>query len=267
MGWPSWAVWPPPPDAWRTCRGPARPSRLSGHRRSPERRCRRRCAAQPSGARPGSGHRRPPGGHPAPAGEALAVPGKPAFAVEGMSPYVTPTDDFYRIDTALVDPAHRPGWLGAAHHRHGRSAVRALLRRAARHGLDRGARDAPVRLQRGRRHLVGNAVWQGVPLGELLDRAGVAARRHPGRRTVGRRLHGRLPHRAGLDGRTALVAYAMNGEPLPGPARVPGSARGGRPLRLRLGHQVAGARSSWPAGRTSTATGSRGAGPRRVRSR
>jgi hypothetical protein len=63
--------------------------------------------------------------------------------------------------------------------------------------------------------LVGNAVWRGVPLTNLLDRAGV----HPDASqilarsvddfTVG------LPTAAATDGRTALVALAMNGEPLP----------------------------------------------------
>ena len=63
--------------------------------------------------------------------------------------------------------------------------------------------------------LVGNAVWRGVPLTGLLDMAGV----HPDASqilarsvddfTVG------LPTAAATDGRTALVALAMNGEPLP----------------------------------------------------
>ena len=73
-------------------------------------------------------------------------------------------------------------------------------------------------------HLVGNAVWQGVPLAALLDRAGVQSGADAGGRPLGRRLHRRLPARRRTDGRTALVAYAMNGEPLPAdhgyPARL-----------------------------------------------
>ena len=45
--------------------------------------------------------------------------------------------------------------------------------------------------------LVGNAVWRGVPLPTLLERAGVQPGRHPDRRPIGRRLHRRLPDRAG----------------------------------------------------------------------
>ena len=63
--------------------------------------------------------------------------------------------------------------------------------------------------------LVGNALWQGVPLRQLLDRAGV----QPGAtQIVGRSVDGftvGFPTAALDDGRTALVAVGMNGEPLP----------------------------------------------------
>ncbi|MFP5488309.1 MAG: molybdopterin-dependent oxidoreductase, partial [Acidimicrobiia bacterium] len=72
--------------------------------------------------------------------------------------------------------------------------------------------------------LVGNAVWQGVPLATLLERAGV---REEATQIVGRSVDGftaGFPTELALDGRTALVAYAMNGEPLPAdhgfPARL-----------------------------------------------
>jgi hypothetical protein len=63
--------------------------------------------------------------------------------------------------------------------------------------------------------LVGNALWQGVPLSELLDEAGVQdgatqiASRSVDGWTCG------FPTEAAYDGRTALVAIAMNDEPLP----------------------------------------------------
>ncbi len=72
--------------------------------------------------------------------------------------------------------------------------------------------------------LVGNAVWQGVPLSVLLDRAGV----QPGAtQIVGRsvdRFTAGFPTELVGDGRVAMLAYAMNGEPLP--------ARHGFPARL-----------------------------------
>ena len=73
-------------------------------------------------------------------------------------------------------------------------------------------------------NLVGNATWQGVRLATLLDRAGVQA---GATQIVGRSVDGftaGFPTEVGLDGRTALVAVAMNGEPLPAehgfPARL-----------------------------------------------
>jgi DMSO/TMAO reductase YedYZ molybdopterin-dependent catalytic subunit len=71
---------------------------------------------------------------------------------------------------------------------------------------------------------VGNARWQGVPLKVLLDRAGLqrGATQRVGRFTAG------FPVLTALDVTDAMVAVAMNGEPLPAdhglPARlmVPG---------------------------------------------
>jgi hypothetical protein len=70
-------------------------------------------------------------------------------------------------------------------------------------------------------NLVDNAVWQGVPLAVLLDRAGV---RGEATQVVGRsvdRWTAGFPTDIATDGRVALVAYAMNGEPLPIPHGYP----------------------------------------------
>src|SRR5690606_31495903 len=72
--------------------------------------------------------------------------------------------------------------------------------------------------------LVGTAVWQGVPLAALLERAGVqAAAEQVFSRSADDWTSG-FPLADALDGRTALVAYAMNDEPLP--------AEHGYPARL-----------------------------------
>jgi DMSO/TMAO reductase YedYZ molybdopterin-dependent catalytic subunit len=157
-------------------------------------------------------------------GEAVPVPTEPRFGVEGLSPYVTPTEDFFRIDTALSIPRIDPGrW---------ELRVSGLVDRPFALSYDDllalDSIEVPVTLQcvsnevGGR--LVGNAVWQGVPLAGLLDRAG---RRPAATQVVGRSVDGftaGFPTELALDGRTALVAYAMNGEPLP--------ARHGFPARL-----------------------------------
>ena len=63
--------------------------------------------------------------------------------------------------------------------------------------------------------LIGTARWQGVPLQDLLDRAGV----QPGAtQLVGRSVDGftaGFPTAALADGRPALVALGMDGQPLP----------------------------------------------------
>src|SRR5207244_7355520 len=73
-------------------------------------------------------------------------------------------------------------------------------------------------------NLAGTALWRGVPLATLLDRAGVKA---DATQIVGRSVDGftvGFPTEKVRDGRTALVAVAMNGQPLP--------AKHGFPARL-----------------------------------
>ena len=63
--------------------------------------------------------------------------------------------------------------------------------------------------------LVGNALWLGVPIAKLLDRAGV---RPEADQFVGRSIDdwtAGFPTDLLYDGRTALLAVGMNGEPLP----------------------------------------------------
>jgi Oxidoreductase molybdopterin binding domain len=73
-------------------------------------------------------------------------------------------------------------------------------------------------------NLVGNAVWRGVPLAQLLGMAGI---RPEGTQIVGRSVDDftvAFPTSMAMDGRTAMVAVGMNGELLP--------IRHGYPARL-----------------------------------
>ncbi|MGH9132628.1 MAG: molybdopterin-dependent oxidoreductase, partial [Ilumatobacteraceae bacterium] len=160
---------------------------------------------------------------PRPASTAV-VPASPSFAVPGLSPYITPNTDFYRIDTALVVPqVDAAGW---------RLDVTGLVERPFSLGYDEllamDAVEETVTLQCVSNEvggdLVDNAVWQGVPLAALLVRAGVG---DDATQIVGRsvdRWTAGFPTDLARDGRVALVAYAMNGEPLP--------TRHGFPARL-----------------------------------
>jgi DMSO/TMAO reductase YedYZ molybdopterin-dependent catalytic subunit len=150
---------------------------------------------------------RPATANPAPAAQ--------PFSVSGLSPYVTPNDDFYRIDTALIVPQIEVAdWS---------LRLTGLVDREFTIDYDEllslDAIEETVTLQCVSNEvggsLVGNSVWQGVPLEVLLERAGV---RDGATQIVGRSLDdwtAGFPTELARDGRVAMVAYAMNGEPLP----------------------------------------------------
>jgi len=137
------------------------------------------------------------------------------FDVPGLSPFVTPTADFYRIDTALVTPqVDASSW---------RLRVGGLVESPFELTFDEllalDLVEEPVTLACVSNEvggdLVGNAVWLGVPLASLLERAGPL----PGAtQVIGRSTDGftaGFPTELALDGRVAMVAVGMNGEPLP----------------------------------------------------
>ena len=154
---------------------------------------------------------------------AASLPGD-TLSVAGISPYFTPTEDFYRIDTALVTPQVDAGsW---------RLRVTGLVDRPFGITFDEllamDVVEEPVTLACVSNEvgddLVGNAVWLGVPLTSLLERARPqpAATQIVGRSTDG--FTAGFPTSLAGDGRVALVAFGMNGEPLPAahgyPARL-----------------------------------------------
>ncbi len=160
---------------------------------------------------------------PAPA-QSVPLPGSQPFSVPGLSEYVTPTADFYRIDTALFVPrVSTDGWSLTIHGMVDHPFELSYEDLLAMPMVEEPVTIACVSNEVGG-DLIGNAVWRGVPLPMLLERAGVqsGATQIVGRSiddfTVG------FPTELALDGRTALVAVGMNGEPLPSkhgfPARL-----------------------------------------------
>lgn len=137
------------------------------------------------------------------------------LAVNGLSPLITPNERFYRIDTALtvpqVDPDH---WRLKVHGRVDHPFELTFVDVLAMPMVEEYVTLSCVSNEVGG-PLIGTAKWLGVPLTTLLDRAGVqkGADQIVGRSidsfTVG------FPTAAALDGRTALLAVGMNGEPLP----------------------------------------------------
>ncbi|MCY4162617.1 MAG: molybdopterin-dependent oxidoreductase [bacterium] len=135
--------------------------------------------------------------------------------IEGIDPLITPNDDFYLIDTALSYPQVDPeDWSLRIH---------GMVDREVEIGyeelLDLGLVQEQVTLSCVSNSvgggLVGNAEWVGVPLANVLQQAGI---QRGATQIVGRsidRWTAGFPTEVALDGRVALVAVQMNGEPLP----------------------------------------------------
>ena len=144
----------------------------------------------------------------------VATPVDQPFDVPGLSPYITPTADFYRIDTALRVPAvDADSWslkiTGMVDHE--LTITYADL-------LERALVEVPITIQCVSNEvggdLIGTARWTGVPLAELLKEAGVqdGATQIMGESADG--FTAGFPVEAGTDGRDSLLAIGMNGHAL-----------------------------------------------------
>jgi len=144
-----------------------------------------------------------------------APPPAAAFAEPGLSALVTPNTDFFRIDTAITIPrVDSRTWTLRVHGMVDRPYELTFDELLSLEMVERWITLSCVSNPVGG-SLVGNAAWRGVPLAALLDRAGVRAGAD---QIVGRSVDGftvGFPTAAAFDGRDALVAVAMNGEPLP----------------------------------------------------
>ncbi len=145
--------------------------------------------------------------------------------IAGISPLITPNSDFYRIDTALIVPRlTADSW---------NMTVSGMVDNPLELNFEQLVMSYPLVSETVTLscvsnpvggELVGNAVWEGVRLSDVLEDAGV----QPGAdqisgRSVDNWASG-FPTELAFDGRVAMIAVAMNGEPLP--------ARHGFPARL-----------------------------------
>ncbi|MEU9974386.1 molybdopterin-dependent oxidoreductase [Streptomyces sp. NPDC051014] len=158
---------------------------------------------------------------PAPGSPASAVPRGAGPRIAGISPFITPNDAFYRVDTALVVPkVDATAWRLRIH---GKGVARPvtlsfadLLRREL---VERDITLTCVSNEVGGPY-VGNARWIGVRLAALLAECGVRppSRGGPADQLVARSVDGMTlgsPVEEVMDGRDALLAVGMNGVPLP----------------------------------------------------
>ena len=144
-----------------------------------------------------------------------SLPPETMFDVRGISPVVTPNRDFYRIDTAFSIPrVDVESWELRI-----TGLVESPYSLTYRELLDLATEEGYVTLccvsNEVGGNLIGNAKWQGIPLADVLNRAGV---KDEATQIVGRSVDGftaGFPREVAFDGRPVLVAVGMNGEPLP----------------------------------------------------
>lgn len=155
-------------------------------------------------------------------GNALPAPARPlppltdTFASAGASPLITPLASFYRIDTALDLPQVDPERWRLQLTRDGQQLLHTWSYDEML-GLATTEADITIGCVSNEigGDLIGTARWQGVSLQALLARAGVTTA--PGRIT-GVSVDGfvaSFPGRYAFDGRAAMLAVGMNGQPLP----------------------------------------------------
>ncbi len=150
---------------------------------------------------------------PPPAAALAAAP--PSVQARGAAPFYTPNADFYRIDTALTVPRlSLDRWT---------LTISGLVDKPDTYTFEQLTStftvvESDITLTCVSNtvggDLVGTARWRGVRLDEVLERAGIAP---DADQIVGRSSDGYtcgFPVGA-LDGRDALIAFGMNGEPLP----------------------------------------------------
>lgn len=129
--------------------------------------------------------------------------------------FITPTEDFYRIDTALSFPrVDLDRWELRVHGMVEREVELSYQDLADLPQIERTITLCCVSNEVGGPY-IGNAVWQGVLLADVLESAGVKPEAEQVFSTSLDGWTSGFPLRAALDGRDALIAIGMNGEPLP----------------------------------------------------
>ncbi|HEY1487316.1 MAG TPA: molybdopterin-dependent oxidoreductase [Micromonosporaceae bacterium] len=145
----------------------------------------------------------------------LPAPADPGPAPVTAPGFYTPTNAFYRVDTALTIPQiNSDDWSLKIHGMVDRPMTLRLDQLLKRPLIQRDITLNCVSNEVGGPY-VGTARWLGVPLAALLTEAGV----HPGAdQVVARSIDGMTigtPVATIMDGRPAMLAVGMNGGPLP----------------------------------------------------
>ena len=152
---------------------------------------------------------------PVPAKPAAAVPAGVQSPVPGVTPWLTPNNEFYRIDTALSVPEiNVDDWELRVH-----GLVEQEVTLRFKDLLDAQLIESHVTLTCVSNpvggNLAGNAKWLGLPIREVLARAKPKDGADMVLSTSIDGFSASTPLEVLQDGRDAMLAIGMNGEPLP----------------------------------------------------
>ncbi|HEY3561752.1 MAG TPA: molybdopterin-dependent oxidoreductase [Kribbella sp.] len=144
-----------------------------------------------------------------------AGPLRASIDVPGISPFTTPNSRFYRVDTLLQVPRIDPrDWELRVHGLVDKELRLSFADLIERRLIERDLTLTCVSNEVGGPY-VGNARWIGVPIADILHEAGVRQGADAVKSTSVDGLTIGTPLGALTDGRDAIFAVAMNGEPLP----------------------------------------------------
>jgi len=152
---------------------------------------------------------------PAPAVDAPPLPAGAELGIEGLAPVVTPNAQFYRIDTALRVPDLDPNEWSLRIHGLVENEITLTWDELLALPLEESYTTLMCVSNVVGGGLIGNARWLGYPIRHLLERAGPTARADMVLSRSSDGFTASSPLEALTDDRNAILAVAMNGEPLP----------------------------------------------------
>jgi DMSO/TMAO reductase YedYZ molybdopterin-dependent catalytic subunit len=152
---------------------------------------------------------------PAPVAVPTPLPSSVDLNIAGLAPFITPNADFYRVDTALVVPHVNPDkWKLTVDGMVDRPFSLSLQDIFAMPLTEHDVTVTCVSNEVGGPY-VSNARWLGVALKTVLDKAGLNPEADQLFCTATDGFTTSTPIKLALDGRDAMIAVGMNGQPLP----------------------------------------------------
>jgi DMSO/TMAO reductase YedYZ molybdopterin-dependent catalytic subunit len=152
---------------------------------------------------------------PSAATPAPPLPGGYDLKIPGLSSFITPDSSFYRVDTAIVLPEILPAsWQLRIHGMVQKEIVLTFDELIRRPLIEDYITLCCVSNPVGGPY-IGNAKWLGASLRSILREAGIQAGADQLLCTSADGFTSGTPVQTAMDGRDALLAVAMNGQPLP----------------------------------------------------